>query len=112
LQKDSAAQDKAGSDLVSLDADPFFGADGAAERYVVKKVRLKEGQCWAEVHGVWGGDESATPSVTPQLVLKNHRWVFLNFYFPTPAAPNGWNVLDELKASRKLQQKYGARKLK
>lgn len=106
LREDSNAQEKAGSDLVSLDADPFL-ADGAAERYSVRKVTLNGRQCWAEVHGVWEGKESTTPDVTPELLLNTDRWVFVNFYFPSPSSSKGWNLLDELKAAREMQKKYG-----
>lgn len=52
VTEDYQAQDMAGSDLVSLDGDPFVGPDGAAERYIVEKVTTKDDTCWAEVHGV------------------------------------------------------------
>jgi hypothetical protein len=55
LREESEAQNKAGADLVSLDADPFLGADGAGGRYVVKKTTTKGDTCWAEVHAVWDG---------------------------------------------------------
>lgn len=107
LREDSEAQEKAGSDLVSLDADPFPGGDGPAERYIVKGITLKNGKCWAEVHGVWEGKESKTPDVTPELMIEEGRWLFVNFYFPTPSAPRGWNLLDALKADREFRKKYG-----
>jgi hypothetical protein len=109
LQEDSDAQEKAGSDLVSLDADPFIGADGVPERYIVKKVTVKNGRCWAEVHELSEGKESTTPDVTPELVLNRNRWIFMNFYFPSPSIPKAWNLLDELKAGRAFRTKYGSR---
>jgi hypothetical protein len=110
LREDFEAQEKAGSDLVSLDADPFAGPDGTAERYIVERIGIKDGICWAEVHGVWEGRERETPYVTPELKLKAGRWVFVNFYFPSPSAPKGWNLLGALKAGRELRNKYGPRK--
>jgi hypothetical protein len=100
LQEDNEAQEKAGSDLVSLDGDPFVGGDGLAENYIVEKVMVENGQCWAEVHAVWEGREDKTPDVTPELAIKNGRWLFVNFYFPSPTDPKGWNLLSALKALR------------
>jgi hypothetical protein len=100
LREESEAQNKAGADLVNLDADPFLGADGVGERYVVGKTTTKGNTCWAEVHAIWDGKEDAGPDVTPQLVLKNEQWVFVNFYFPIPFTRNSWNVLNALKKAR------------
>jgi hypothetical protein len=107
LREDFEAQERAGSDLVSLDADPFAGPDGTAERYFVERITIKDRMCWAEVHGVWEGKERKTPDVTPELELKNGRWVFMNFYFPSPTAPEARNLLDALKALRELRKTYG-----
>ena len=83
IQEDEKAQDKAGSDLISLDADPFAGADGLAEGYNVGKVTVKDGRCWAEVHAVWMGKEDQMPDIGPELVIKNGNWLFVNFSFPS-----------------------------
>ena len=109
LSEDSEAQRKAGSDLVSLDGDPFIGADGPAERYVVERITTKDGRCWAEVHAVWSGKESATPDVTPELMLDSGRWIFVNFHYRDPSRP-GWSssLLDELKDLRHDREQGGA----
>jgi len=96
LREDDKAQDKAGSDLVSLDADPFAGGDGLAEAYNVGKVTVRDGRCWAEVHAVWMGKEDQMPDIIPELVIKNGNWLFVNFSFPN----QGWNLLGALKALR------------
>ena len=111
LREDDAAQEKAGSDLVSLEGDPFVGADGFAERYIVGKVTTAQGQCWAEVHGVWDGKEDQTPDVIPELAIRNHKWHFVNFYFPTPSNPKGWDLLSALRALREEEKQYGAGKV-
>ena len=100
LREDDEAQVKAGSDLVSLDGDPFVGGDGLSEGYIVEKVTVKDGRCLAEVHAVWDGKKDETPDVTPELVMKNGKWLFVNFYFPSPLDPKGWNLLSALKALR------------
>jgi hypothetical protein len=101
LREDKEAQDKAGSDLVSLDGDPFVGGDGLSEDYVVGRVTIKGTRCWAEVHAVWGGKVDRTPDVTAELIMKNDRWLFVNFYFPTDSDPKGWNLLTALQALRR-----------
>jgi hypothetical protein len=108
LREDDEAQDKAGSDLVSLDGDPFVGGDGLAERYIVEKVTVRDGRCWAEVHAVWEGKEHEMPDVIPELVIKNGRWRFTNFYFPSPSNPKGWDLLGALKALREGRKQYGS----
>jgi hypothetical protein len=105
LRKDEEAQDKAGSDLVSLDADPFAGPDGLAEGHVVEKVTVADGKCWAEVHAIWEGKEDKTPDVTPELALKNGSWLFVNFYFASPTDPRASDLLSTLKALREDEKK-------
>jgi hypothetical protein len=110
LREDIEAQVKAGSDLVSLDGDPFVGADGLAGNYIVEKVTVKNQSCWAEVHGVWEGKEDRNPDVIPELAIRNHKWRFVNFYFPTPSNPRGWDLLSALRALREGEKKQGAGK--
>ncbi len=100
LREDKEAQDKAGSDLVSLDGDPFVGGDGLSEDYVVGKVTMKGTRCWAEVNAV-GGKEDPAPDVTAELMVKNDRWLFVDFYFPTDSNLKGWNLLTALQALRR-----------
>lgn len=100
LREDNEAQEKAGSDLVSLDGDPFVGADGFAERYIVEKITTKQGRCWAEVHAVWDGKEDEASDIIPELEVGNGKWRFRNFYFPSAANPKGWDLLGVLKVLR------------
>ena len=106
LREESEVQKRAGSDLVSLDADPFFGADGAGEGFVLEKITIKDDRCWAEIHTVWE-KEDATPDVTPELALRHGRWLFVNFYYPSPSDPMALNLLSELKAIRESWKAYG-----
>jgi hypothetical protein len=110
LREDDQAQDKAGPDLVSLDGDPFVGADGFAERYIVGKVATRQGRCWADVHAVWEGKEDEAPDIISELVIKNGNWRFVNFYFPSPSNPKGWDLLSVLKALREGQKQHGSGK--
>ena len=109
-REDDEAQDKAGPDLVSLDGDPFVGADGPAGNYIVEKVTVKHTSCWAEIHGVWNGKEDQTPDVIPEMAMRNQRWRFVNFYFPTPSNPSGGDLLSALKALREGEKQSGAGK--
>ena len=100
LREDSEAQEKAGADLVSLDGDPFVGADGFAERYIVEKTTTRQDGCRAEVHAVWDGKEDEASDIIPELEVRNGNWRFVNFYFPSAANPKGWDLLSELRALR------------
>jgi hypothetical protein len=105
VRGDYEAQEKAGSDLVSLDADPFVGADGLGEGYFVGKVKVRNGTCLAEVHAVWEGKEDESPDVIPELAIKNGGWLFVNFFFPSPSNPKGWDLLGALKGMREDEKK-------
>jgi hypothetical protein len=104
IREDTNAQVRAGSDLVSLDGDPFVGNDGFGERYNVERITIKDGVCWAEVHAVWNGKEDESPDVTAELVVKGGLWIFVNFYYPSSSSPNSLNLLGELKALREARK--------
>lgn len=110
LREDDEAQIKAGSDLVSLDGDPFVGGDGLGEGYIVEKVTVTNGRCLAEVHAVWDGKKDETPDVTPELAIKNDKWLFVNFFFPSPTDSKAWNLLGALKALREGEKQHRPRK--
>lgn len=97
---------------MSLDGDPFVGADGLGEGYVVRKVAVTDGRCRAEVHAIWNGKEDDIPDVIPELVVKNGSWLFVNFYFPSPSNPGGWDLLGALKALRDGEKKAEPKKVK
>jgi hypothetical protein len=100
LREESEVQKKAGSNLVGLDADPFFTSDGHGDGFAIEKVTTDGDRCWAEIHIVWDGKKDATTDVTPELLLKAGRWRFVNFYYPSPSNPKALNLLSELKALR------------
>jgi hypothetical protein len=47
--------------------------------------------------------------MTPELVLKNGRRMFVNFYFPSPSDPKAWNLLGALEADREAAKEIGPR---
>jgi hypothetical protein len=108
LSEDSEAQSKAGRDVVGLDFDPFLDTQDRGERYVVENVTTKDRTCWADVYGVWNGEESKTPNVRPELVLKGGRWVFVNFFYPDPSKPKPWDLRSELKELRESREQHEA----
>lgn len=99
LSEDSEAQRKAGGDIVGLDFDPFLACQDCTLSYRVEKTTIRDGRCWAEVHR--GGDEKA--SVTPELVFRDGRWVFVNFHYPNPERPEFENLLSLLKSLREFR---------
>lgn len=114
LSEDSDAQKKAPGDLVGLDFDPFLDTqEGPAERYVAERITIKEGRYWVEVHGVRNGKESESPDVTPELILKNGRWIFVNFHYQDPSRPGwSWDLLRELKDLRRYREQGSGGKSK
>jgi hypothetical protein len=107
LREASEVQKRAGSDLVGLDIDPFSGPDGRSDRFVVEKVTIKDDHCRAEVHFVWNGKKDAAPDVTPELTSEGRRWIFINFYYPSPSDPKASNLLGDLKAVRESWKASG-----
>ena len=47
--------------------------------------------------------------MTPELVLKNGRRMFVNFYFPSPSDPKAWSLLGALEADREAAKEIGTR---
>lgn len=107
LREASEVQEKAGSDLVGLDIDPFSGPDGSGDQFVVDKVTVKDDHCWAEVHFVWNGKKDAASDVTPELTAKGRRWIFVNFHYPSPSDPKASDLLSDLKVARESWKASG-----
>ena len=103
LREESEVQNRAGSDLVNLDINPFSGPDGIGARFGVEKITTKVDRCWAEVHF----DEYKIPGVMPELAVRDGRWIFVNFYYPSPSNLKAADLLSELKAFRKLWKAHG-----
>ena len=108
LREESEVQNRAGSDLVGLDIDPFSGPDGAGDRFALEKVTTKGDLCWAEVYF----DEYKMPGVMPELAHENGRWIFVNFYYPSPSNLKSSNLLSELKAAHESWKAQGLLKEK
>lgn len=103
LREESEVQDRAGSDLVNLDIDPFAGPDGLGNRFNVRKISTSGNRCWAQVHF----DEYKIPGVMPELALRNSRWIFVNFYYPGPSNLKAANLLSELRAAHESWKAAG-----
>jgi hypothetical protein len=103
LREDSEAQKKAGGDIVGLDFDPFLACQDCDGPYKVEKTELRDCRCWAEVHSVDEKGESPAPRVIPELMLKDGKWVFVNFHYPNPERPEFENLLSLLKSLREYR---------
>jgi hypothetical protein len=101
LREESEVQDRAGSDLVSLDIDPFSGPDGSGNQFLVEKITTKDDLCWADIHVMREGGENTVPDVTTKLAFEHGQWVFVNFYYLSSDPQKAWNLLSALKAARK-----------
>ena len=105
LIEDSEAQARVAGEIVGLDFDPFLNSQDPNERYVVGNIAEKGGSYWAEVHSLRSGQKSEKPVVVPELVLKNRRWLFVNFHYGKSDQPEHENLLNVLKNLRKRRQK-------
>jgi len=103
LQEDTQAQKKAGGVIVGLDFDPFLACQDCDGPYRVQKVELKEGRCFVQLHSVEDEGENPTPRVTPELALKDGKWVFANFHYPNPERAEFENLLSLLKSLREFR---------
>ena len=101
LREDSAARAKVADEIVGLDFDPFLNTQDLGQRYVVGKVTRKGDGCRADVHVVVSGKRSAKPDVVPELVLKQGRWLFVNFHYPESKDSKDENLLSILDVLRK-----------
>jgi len=101
LREQSEVQDRAGSNLVRLDIDPFSGPDGIGDQFIAGKITTKNDRCWARIHVVWDGEKHELPDVTSELALKHGHWIFVNFYYLSSDLKQAWNLLDALKEARK-----------
>lgn len=110
MEADEAASRKHPGEIVGLDFDPFFNAQDIAERFTTGRAYPARRGYRVEVFGTWGGKRNRRPDVIPELVRQNGRWVFVNFYYPSPDKPAGPgdNLLDVL---RELRQDRSKRRL-
>lgn len=106
LREDSEAQASAHETIVGLDFDPFIHAQDTADRYATGKITIKGNTCWAEVYGIQSGKKGVTPDITPELLNKNGRWIFVNFHYPNASRPEFENLLDLLKSLRNWRRKH------
>jgi len=87
-----------------LDFDPVLNSQDPAVHYVIEKSMLKDGHCWADVHGVWSEKESEKPDVVAELILKDGQWVYVDFHYPNSETPDSRSLLRMLRFLRKPQE--------
>ena len=105
LREDFAAQAKAKGDLVGLDFDPFLNSQDPSARYVVGNITPKGDRYWVEIYSLTSGKKSAKPDVEPELMLKNGRWMFVNFHYGKSEDSEDENLVSTLKTLRADRQK-------
>ena len=99
----SEAEAKADGDPV-LDFEPILNTQDPAEHYVVRAVRVTQGQCLANIYGRWsrpvasGGE---APNVVAEMVFEKGRWVFTNFNYPASGNAPSVDLLKMLRAHDK-----------
>jgi hypothetical protein len=90
----------AGEYLLELDFDPILNTQEPNNPRIVGGAKRKADGCWVEIYGFIDGKKSVRPLVTPELILKDGRWVFVNFHYP-----EGGDLLSTLKQNRDEQLK-------
>jgi hypothetical protein len=81
LREYGEAPENSGDQISGLDFDPILNAQDNADKYVVEHVIRKGNTYWVEVYGILGGKKRAKPDVVPELMLREGRWVFVNFHY-------------------------------
>jgi len=95
---------------VGLDFDPILACQDCDIGSNVEKTTIKDGRCWAEVHG--GRDKSGNSElrVIPELALKDGKWEFVNFHYPNPERPEFENLLSLLENLREFRARAQAQR--
>lgn len=88
-----------------LDFDPFLNAQDTAESYTVENFRRNNDAFLVDVYSVSSGGKHEMPDVTPELVSKNGRWLFVNFHYPNSKTPEGENLVSILMSLRERRSK-------
>jgi len=107
LGEDAEERKSSPGEITGLDFDPFLNSQDPAQSYVAGKLTLKDGVCRVEMYGVFSGKRSPGPEVTPELVLKDGKWVFVDFHYGHSGSKreNLSGVLKSLAAGRKERRK-------
>jgi hypothetical protein len=106
LREDSEAQAKTVGEIVGLDSDPFLNSQDPRDHYLVGNITPKGDRYWVEVYGMSLGKKGSEPDVVPELILKDGRWLFINFHYPNPSRPEFENLLSLLKSLRGNRQQH------
>ncbi len=92
------------NEIDELDFDPFLHAQDSADRYLVGDITRHGGTYWVEVYGIWSGKRNAKPDVVPELMLKDGRWLFVNFHYGKSKRSKDENLVSILKRPRQDRQ--------
>jgi hypothetical protein len=104
LREDSEAQSKHPGEIVGLDFDPILSSQDPSDHFVVRNITRKGGSYLVEVFGTSSGERRE--KVVAELVLKNNKWVFVNFHYPRfeQSSPKNADLISILKRLRENRQ--------
>jgi hypothetical protein len=78
-----------------LGFDPVLNSQDPAPSYVVESVATEGNSCLAKIL-VSQGKKSESPDVIAELVLKDERWLFMNFHYPNSEDSGSKDLLSML----------------
>jgi hypothetical protein len=97
LLEDLQASAKVSGEVVGLDFDPFLAAQDTSDRYLVRRAEMRNDHCWASVAAIQSGQKINDADVLPELTLRDGRWVFVNFHYPSQDSVKADDLLSLLK---------------
>jgi hypothetical protein len=106
LREYAEAPGNSQNEIDELDFDPFLHAQDNADRYLVEDITRHGGTYWVEVYGIWSAKKNAKPDVMPELMLKDGRWLFVNFHYGKSKRSKDENLLSILKRLREDRQEH------
>lgn len=94
LREDRAAQDRC-NEVVGIEFDPFLNTQDPAQRYEAGNISQTGQHYRVDIYGIESGKRHEKPDLSAEVLKRNGRWTFINFYYP-----DGNDLLAILKAPR------------
>lgn len=102
LVEDFEAQAKTPGEIVGLDFDPFLNSQDPSEKFIVRKVVLKDSSCFVTLRGLQSG--KWMERVTPQLAMRGGNWQFVDFHYGESDTAKDSSLLAILSNLKKLRE--------
>jgi hypothetical protein len=102
LKEDEDAQAKA-NEIVGIDFDPFLSGQDPCAPYKARRVFQDGDHYLVAVDAECKNVTANKPTVTAEVVNRNGRWIFMNFYYPDLKRA-GSDLMSILKENRKARQ--------